>query len=118
MALLPLRALLLLPGSDNNENTVANGAPATVTPTPLAVKSSKSSSDNTLLYVIIGVAAVALVGLGAFLALRSGKKKPPSGMGGQFAYAPQSYGPGSYPQQQYPPQGNYLQQGQYGGYNG
>ena len=105
-------------GSDNNENTVANGAPATVTPTPLAVKSSKSSSDNTLLYVIIGVAAVALVGLGAFLALRSGKKKPPSGMGGQFAYAPQPYGPGSYPQQQYPPQGNYPQQGQYGGYNG
>ena len=94
-------------GSDNNENTVANGAPATVTPTPLAVKSSKSSSDNTLLYVIIGVAAVALVGLGAFLALRSGKKKLPSGMGRQFAYAPQSYGPGSYPQQ-----------GQYGGYNG
>ena len=105
-------------GSDNNENTVANGAPATVTPTPLAVKSSKASSDNTLLYVIIGVAAVALVGLGAFLALRSGKKKPPSGMGGQFAYAPQPYGPGSYPQQQYPPQGNYPQQGQYGGYNG
>ena len=105
-------------GSDNNENTVANSAPATVTPTPLAVKSSKASSDNTLLYVIIGVAAVALVGLGAFLALRSGKKKPPSGMGGQFAYAPQSYGPGSYPQQQYPPQGNYPQQGQYGGYNG
>ena len=105
-------------GSDNNENTVANGAPATVTPTPLAVKSSKSSSDNTLLYVIIGVAAVALVGLGAFLALRSGKKKPPSGMGGQFAYAPQPYGSGPYPQQQYPPQGNYPQQGQYGGYNG
>ena len=105
-------------GSDNNENTVANSAPATVTPTPLAVKSSKASSDNTLLYVIIGVAAVALVGLGAFLALRSGKKKPPSGMGGQFAYAPQSYGPGSYPQQQSPPQGNYPQQGQYGGYNG
>ena len=108
----------ITPGSDNNENTVANGAPATATPTPLAVKSSKSSSDNTLLYVIIGVAAVALVGLGAFLALRSGKKKPPSGMGGQFAYAPQPYGPGPYPQQQYPPQGNYPQQGQYGGYNG
>lgn len=104
--------------TDSTENTVANGAAATVTPTPLAVKSSKSSSDNTLLYVIIGVAVVALVGLGAFLALRSGKKKPPSGMGGQFAYAPQSYGPGSYPQQQYPPQGNYPQQGQYGGYNG
>lgn len=108
----------ITPGDDSNENTVANGAPATATPTPLAVKSSKSSSDNTLLYVIIGVAAVALVGLGAFLALRSGKKKPPSGMGGQFAYAPQSYGPGPYPQQQYPPQGNYPQQGQYGGYNG
>ncbi len=108
----------ITPGSNSTENTVANGAPATVTPTPLAVKSSKSSSDNTLLYVIIGVAAVVLVGLGAFLALRSGKKKPPSGMGGQFAYAPQSYGPGSYPQQQYPPQGNYPQQGQYGGYNG
>ena len=108
----------ITPGSDNNENTVANGAPATATPTPLAVKSSKSSSDNTLLYVIIGVAVVTLVGLGAFLVLRSGKKKPPSGMGGQFAYAPQSYGPGSYPQQQYPPQGNYPQQGQYGGYNG
>lgn len=108
----------ITPGSDNNENTVANGAPATVTPTPLAVKSSKSSSDNTLLYVIIGVAVVALVGLGAFLALRSGKKKPPSGMGGQFAYAPQPYGSGPYPQQQYPPQGNYPQQGQYGGYNG
>ena len=105
-------------GSGSNENAVANGAPATATPTPLAVKSSKSSSDNTLLYVIIGAAVVALVGLGAFLALRSGKKKPPSGMGGQFAYAPQSYGPGSYPQQQYPPQGNYPQQGQYGGYNG
>ena len=104
--------------TDSTENTVANGAPVTTTPTPLAVKSSKSSSDNTLLYVIIGVAVVALVGLGAFLALRSGKKKPPSGMGGQFAYAPQSYGPGSYPQQQYPPQGNYPQQGQYGGYNG
>ena len=104
--------------TDSPENTVANGAPVTTTPTPLAVKSSKSSSDNTLLYVIIGVAVVALVGLGAFLALRSGKKKPPSGMGGQFAYAPQSYGPGSYPQQQYPPQGNYPQQGQYGGYNG
>lgn len=108
----------ITPGSDNNENTVANGAPATVTPTPLAVKSSKSSSDNTLLYVIIGVAVVALVGLGAFLALRSGKKKPPSGMGGQFAYATQPYGSGPYPQQQYPPQGNYPQQGQYGGYNG
>lgn len=108
----------ITPGSGSNENAVANGAPATATPTPLAVKSSKASSDNTLLYVIIGVAAVALVGLGAFLALRSGKKKPPSGMGGQFAYAPQSYGPGSYPQQQYPPQGNYPQQGQYGGYNG
>ena len=108
----------ITPGSDNNENTVANGAPATATPTPLAVKSSKSSSDNTLLYVIIGVAVVALVGLGAFLALRSGKKKPPSGMGGQFAYAPQPYGSGPYPQQQYPPQGNYPQQGQYGGYNG
>lgn len=108
----------ITPGDDSNENTVANGAPATATPTPLAVKSSKSSSDNTLLYVIIGVAAVALVDLGAFLALRSGKKKPPSGMGGQFAYAPQSYGPGPYPQQQYPPQGNYPQQGQYGGYNG
>ena len=104
--------------TDSTENTVANGAPVTATPTPLAVKSSKSSSDNTLLYVIIGVAVVSLVGLGAFLALRSGKKKPPSGMGGQFAYAPQSYGPGSYPQQQYPPQGNYPQQGQYGGYNG
>lgn len=108
----------ITPGSDNNENTVANGAPVTTTPTPLAVKSSKSSSDNTLLYVIIGVAVVSLVGLGAFLALRSGKKKPPSGMGGQFAYVPQSYGPGSYPQQQYLPQGNYPQQGQYGGYNG
>lgn len=104
--------------TDSTENTVANGAPVTTTPTPLAVKSSKSSSDNTLLYVIIGVAVVSLVGLGAFLALRSGKKKPPSGMGGQFAYAPQSYGPGYYPQQQYPPQGNYPQQGQYGGYNG
>ena len=104
--------------TDSTENTVANGAPVTTTPTPLAVKSSKSSSDNTLLYVIIGVAVVSLVGLGAFLALRSGKKKPPSGMGGQFAYAPQPYGPGSYPQQQYPPQGNYPQQGQYGGYNG
>lgn len=108
----------ITPGSNSTENTVANGAPATVTPTPLAVKSSKSSSDNTLLYVIIGVAVVALVGLGAFLALRSGKKKPPSGMGGQFAYAPQPYGSGPYPQQQYPPQGNYPQQGQYGGYNG
>lgn len=104
--------------TDSTENTVANSAPVTTTPTPLAVKSSKSSSDNTLLYVIIGVAVVSLVGLGAFLALRSGKKKPPSGMGGQFAYAPQSYGPGSYPQQQYPPQGNYPQQSQYGGYNG
>ena len=114
----PTASPSITPGSDNNENTVANGAPATATPTPLAVKSSKSSSDNTLLYVIIGVAVVSLVGLGAFLALRSGKKKPPSGMGGQFAYAPQSYGPGSYPQQQYPPQGNYPQQGQYGGYNG
>lgn len=108
----------ITPGSNSTENTVANGAPATVTPTPLAVKSSKSSSDNTLLYVIIGVAVVALVGLGAFLALRSGKKKPPSGMGGQFAYATQPYGSGPYPQQQYPPQGNYPQQGQYGGYNG
>ena len=108
----------ITPGSNSTENTVANGAPATVTPTPLAVKSSKSSSDNTLLYVIIGVAVVALVGLGAFLALRSGKKKPPSGMGGQFAYAPQPYGSGPYPQQQYPPQDNYPQQGQYGGYNG
>ena len=108
----------ITPGSNSTENTVANGAPATVTPTPLAVKSSKSLSDNTLLYVIIGVAVVALVGLGAFLALRSGKKKPPSGMGGQFAYAPQPYGSGPYPQQQYPPQGNYPQQGQYGGYNG
>lgn len=108
----------ITPGSGSNENAVANGAPATATPTPLAVKSSKASSDNTLLYVIIAAAVVALVGLGAFLALRSGKKKPPSGMGGQFAYAPQSYGPGSYPQQQYPPQGNYPQQGQYGGYNG
>lgn len=108
----------ITPGSNSTENTVANGAPVTVTPTPLAVKSSKSSSDNTLLYVIIGVAVVALVGLGAFLALRSGKKKPPSGMGGQFAYAPQPYGSGPYPQQQYPPQGNYPQQGQYGGYNG
>lgn len=98
--------------------------------------SSSSSDDNTVLYVIIGVVVVLLVGVGAFFAVRSGKKKPPSAMGGQFGYAPQQGYPqqggypqggyqqggyqqgGQYPQQGYP-QGGYPQQGQYpqqGGY--
>ena len=90
--------------------------------------SSSSSDDNTVLYVIIGVVVVLLVGVGAFFAVRSGKKKPPSAMGGQFGYAPQQGYPqqggypqgGQYPQQgypqqggQYPQQGGYPQQGQY-----
>jgi hypothetical protein len=79
-----------------------------------------------VLYVIIGVVVVLLVGVGVFFAVRSGKKKPPSAMGGQFGYAPQQgypqggYQQGGYPQQgypqqggQYPQQGGYPQQGQY-----
>ena len=71
--------------------------------------SSSSSDDNTVLYVIIGVVVVLLVGVGAFFAVRSGKKKPPSAMGGQFGYAPQQ----GYPQQGGYPQGGYQQGGQY-----
>ena len=111
-------------GSSNNGDGRAKGSGSS--------SSSSSSDDNTVLYVIIGVVVVLLVGVGAFFAVRSGKKKPPSGMGGQFGYAPQQGYPqggyqqggqypqqGGYPQQgQYPQQGGYPQQGQYGGYNG
>ena len=112
-------------GSSNNGDASAKGSGSS--------SSSSSSDDNTVLYVIIGVVVVLLVGVGAFFAVRSGKKKPPSAMGGQFGYAPQQGYPqqggypqggyqqgGQYPQQgypqqggQYPQQGGYPQQGQY-----
>lgn len=107
-------------GSSNSGDGSAKGSGSS--------SSSSSSDDNTVLYVIIGVVVVLLVGVGAFFAVRSGKKKPPSAMGGQFGYAPQQGYPqqggypqgGQYPQQgypqqggQYPQQGGYPQQGQY-----
>lgn len=112
-------------GSSNSGDGSAKGSGSS--------SSSSSSDDNTVLYVIIGVAVVLLVGVGVFFAVRSGKKKPPSGMGGQFGYAPQQgypqqggypqggqypqqgYSQGGYPQQggQYSQQGGYPQQGQY-----
>ena len=114
-------------GSSNNGDASAKGSGSSS-----SSSSSSSSDDNTVLYVIIGVVVVLLVGVGAFFAVRSGKKKPPSAMGGQFGYAPQQgypqqggypqggYQQGGYPQQgypqqggQYPQQGGYPQQGQY-----
>lgn len=115
-------------GSSNNGDASAKGSGSSS-----SSSSSSSSDDNTVLYVIIGVVVVLLVGVGAFFAVRSGKKKPPSAMGGQFGYAPQQGYPqqggypqggyqqgGQYPQQgypqqggQYPQQGGYPQQGQY-----
>lgn len=115
-------------GSSNNGDGSAKGSGSSS-----SSSSSSSSDDNTVLYVIIGVVVVLLVGVGAFFAVRSGKKKPPSAMGGQFGYAPQQGYPqqggypqggyqqgGQYPQQgypqqggQYPQQGGYPQQGQY-----
>ena len=102
-------------GSSNNGDASAKGSGSSS-----SSSSSSSSDDNTVLYVIIGVAVVLLVGVGAFFAVRSGKKKPPSGMGGQFGYAPQQGYPqggyqqgGQYPQQGGYPQGGYQQGGQY-----
>lgn len=92
-------------GSSNNGDASAKGSGSSS-----SSSSSSSSDDNTVLYVIIGVVVVVLlVGVGAFFAVRSGKKKPPSAMGGQFGYAPQQ----GYPQQGGYPQGGYQQGGQY-----
>ncbi|ERH14190.1 hypothetical protein HMPREF1978_01916 [Actinomyces graevenitzii F0530] len=91
-------------GSSNNGDASAKGSGSSS-----SSSSSSSSDDNTVLYVIIGVVVVLLVGVGAFFAVRSGKKKPPSAMGGQFGYAPQQ----GYPQQGGYPQGGYQQGGQY-----
>lgn len=120
--------------SDNKAGSSNNGdGSAKDSGSSSSSSSSSSSDDNTVLYVIIGVVVVLLVGVGAFFAVRSGKKKPPSAMGGQFGYAPQQGYPqqggypqggyqqgGQYPQQgypqqggQYPQQGGYPQQGQY-----
>ena len=97
-------------GSSNNGDASAKGSGSSS-----SSSSSSSSDDNTVLYVIIGVVVVLLVGVGAFFAVRSGKKKPPSAMGGQFGYAPQQGYPqqGQYPQQGGYPQGGYQQGGQY-----
>lgn len=103
-------------GSSNSGDGSAKGSGSSS-----SSSSSSSSDDNTVLYIIIGVAVVLLVGVGVFFAVRSGKKKPPSAMGGQFGYAPQQGYPqqGGYPQGgyqqggQYPQQGGYPQQGQY-----
>lgn len=101
-------------GSSDNKGGASNNGGGSAKDSGSS-SSSSSSDDNTVLYVIIGVVVVLLVGVGAFFAVRSGKKKPPTGMGGQFGYAPQQ----GYPQQgQYPQQGGYLRQGSYpqGGY--
>lgn len=122
-------------GSSDNKGGSSNSGDGSAKDSGSSSSSSSSSSsdDNTVLYIIIGVAVVLLVGVGAFFAVRSGKKKPPSAMGGQFGYAPQQGYPqqggypqggyqqgGQYPQQgypqqggQYPQQGGYPQQGQY-----
>lgn len=92
-------------GSSDNKGGSSNNGDASAKDSG----SSSSSDDNTVLYVIIGVVVVLLVGVGAFFAVRSGKKKPPSAMGGQFGYAPQQ----GYPQQGGYPQGGYQQGGQY-----
>jgi len=118
-------------GSSDNKGGASNNGGGSAKDSGSS-SSSSSSDDNTVLYVIIGVVVVLLVGVGAFFAVRSGKKKPPSAMGGQFGYAPQQgypqggyqqggqypqqgYSQGGYPQQggQYPQQGGYPQQGQY-----
>ena len=112
-------------GSSDNKGGASNNGGGSAKDSGSS-SSSSSSDDNTVLYVIIGVVVVLLVGVGAFFAVRSGKKKPPSAMGGQFGYAPQQgypqggYQQGGYPQQgypqqggQYPQQGGYPQQGQY-----
>ena len=96
--------------SDNKAGSSNNGdGSAKDSGSSSSSSSSSSSDDNTVLYVIIGVVVVLLVGVGAFFAVRSGKKKPPSAMGGQFGYAPQQ----GYPQQGGYPQGGYQQGGQY-----
>lgn len=107
-------------GSSDNKGGASNNGGGSAKDSGSS-SSSSSSDDNTVLYVIIGVVVVLLVGVGAFFAVRSGKKKPPSAMGGQFGYAPQQGYPqqGGYPQGgyqqggQYPQQGGYPQQGQY-----
>ena len=114
-------------GSSDNKGGASNNGGGSAKDSGSS-SSSSSSDDNTVLYVIIGVVVVLLVGVGAFFAVRSGKKKPPSAMGGQFGYAPQQgypqqggypqgdqYPQQGYPQQggQYPQQGGYPQQGQY-----
>lgn len=112
-------------GSSDNKGGASNNGGGSAKDSGSS-SSSSSSDDNTVLYVIIGVVVVLLVGVGVFFAVRSGKKKPPSAMGGQFGYAPQQgypqggYQQGGYPQQgypqqggQYPQQGGYPQQGQY-----
>ena len=120
------------PGSGSSDNGGSSNNGGGSAKDSGSSSSSSSSDDNTVLYVIIGVVVVLLVGVGAFFAVRSGKKKPPSAMGGQFGYAPQQgypqqggypqggYQQGGYPQQgypqqggQYPQQGGYPQQGQY-----
>lgn len=108
------------PGSGSSDNGGSSNNGGGSAKDSGSSSSSSSSDDNTVLYVIIGVVVVLLVGVGAFFAVRSGKKKPPSAMGGQFGYAPQQgYPQGGYQQGgQYPQQGGYPQQGQYGGYNG
>ena len=110
-------------GSSDNKGGASNNGGGSAKDSGSS-SSSSSSDDNTVLYVIIGVVVVLLVGVGAFFAVRSGKKKPPSAMGGQFGYAPQQGYPqqggypqggyqqgGQYPQQGYPQQGAYPQQG-------
>ena len=111
-------------GSSDNKGGASNNGGGSAKDSGSS-SSSSSSDDNTVLYVIIGVVVVLLVGVGVFFAVRSGKKKPPSAMGGQFGYAPQQGYPqqGGYPQGgyqgypqqggQYPQQGGYPQQGQY-----
>lgn len=112
-------------GSSDNKGGASNNGGGSAKDSGSS-SSSSSSDDNTVLYVIIGVVVVLLVGVGAFFAVRSGKKKPPSAMGGQFGYAPQQgypqqggypqggYQQGGYPQQGYPQQGGqYPQQGGY-----
>ena len=98
-------------GSSDNKGGASNNGDGSAKDSGSSSSSSSSSSsdDNTVLYVIIGVVVVLLVGVGAFFAVRSGKKKPPSAMGGQFGYAPQQ----GYPQQGGYPQGGYQQGGQY-----
>ncbi len=95
-------------GSSDNKGGASNNGGGSAKDSGSS-SSSSSSDDNTVLYVIIGVVVVLLVGVGAFFAVRSGKKKPPSAMGGQFGYAPQQ----GYPQQGGYPQGGYQHGGQY-----